>query len=206
MRSRGRQHDGLPAACRTGWRRRSTRRRSTRSVAAATPHRGRHPIRADPNDRAPMIGGGDPYRSTLSGRSPQPPRIQPGPAGIVVRTVVRRKARIADPGGPPPPVSSQRSGRFDVPSGPRSMIVWHSAVRDDLGMMNQLGHLRPGRAYSRMARWRLSGSARRDSGRSSTRSSRRRNHHPRPNPDTGAGRPDEPLRSEARHHAGAHHP
>jgi predicted ester cyclase len=42
------------------------------------------------------------------------------------------------------------------------LIVWHSAVRDDLGMMNQLGHLPPGpRVLARMARWNLSGNARR---------------------------------------------
>ncbi len=38
----------------------------------------------------------------------------------------------------------------------------HIAVRDDLGMMTQLGHLPPGPAVmARMARWNLSGSGRR---------------------------------------------
>ncbi|HEX2808594.1 MAG TPA: ester cyclase [Kineosporiaceae bacterium] len=42
------------------------------------------------------------------------------------------------------------------------LIVRHSAVRDDLGMMNQLGHLPPGPGMlARMARWNLSGGARR---------------------------------------------
>lgn len=40
--------------------------------------------------------------------------------------------------------------------------VEHTAVRDDLGMMTQLGHLPPSpRAGLRMARWHLSGGARR---------------------------------------------
>jgi hypothetical protein len=38
----------------------------------------------------------------------------------------------------------------------------HAAVRDDLAMMTQLGHLPPSpRAMSRMVRWELSGGARR---------------------------------------------
>jgi hypothetical protein len=42
------------------------------------------------------------------------------------------------------------------------LIVWHSAVRDDLGMMTQLGHLPPAPGVlARMARWNLSGSAHR---------------------------------------------
>jgi hypothetical protein len=42
------------------------------------------------------------------------------------------------------------------------LIVWHSAVRDDLGMMNQLGHLPPHPAVlARMARWNFTGAARR---------------------------------------------
>ena len=42
------------------------------------------------------------------------------------------------------------------------LIVWHSAVRDDLGMMTQLGHLPPTLGVlARVARWNLSGSAHR---------------------------------------------
>jgi ketosteroid isomerase-like protein len=42
------------------------------------------------------------------------------------------------------------------------LIVWHSAVRDDLSSMNQLGQLPPGPGvFARMARWNLSGGARR---------------------------------------------
>ena len=38
----------------------------------------------------------------------------------------------------------------------------HAAVRDDLGMMNQLGHLPPSpRVAARMARWQIGGGARR---------------------------------------------
>jgi hypothetical protein len=40
--------------------------------------------------------------------------------------------------------------------------VEHAAVRDDLAMMTQLGHLPPSsRAMARMVRWKLSGGARR---------------------------------------------
>ena len=42
------------------------------------------------------------------------------------------------------------------------LIVWHAAVRDDLGMMTQLGHLPPTLGVlARVARWNLSGSAHR---------------------------------------------
>ena len=56
-------------------------------------------------------------------------------------------------------LSVQQCHLFTVRDG---LHVGHVAVRDDLGMMTQLGHLPPSpRAGLRMARWHLSGGARR---------------------------------------------